>query len=1109
MNMQTNKSGEQKVSVKIGVQTMMWGYSLTTRRLKQVIEEIASTAKSVFHDIKEVGIEFGQKIHHLCYDISGEEIYKVENGELREFLTDNEFDKLKKGELDEERVYLLKKDVCRAERLAEILLDKKFNGTTLPRLTLLGFSGRGSLKKRIDFCRILNEIAKKRFNGDLTPKYFLFYEWSRDGSYKKRAKEAAELGGVPLAFHPLRYGPADKLKQINQKLFDIDKEMKELPNNVPQVKFVPDTAHLWLANKMTLLCDPGALEWIFEDKLNRITAFHLKDWKKTFDSSLRYYSRGFTALGGVGGYLSSYADGKRVEDQQDSDLGKLCKRFYVNPRIETGRWVVFEQDFTVDNTKDTLHQSLEWFRKIHDNVPILLPASENENTCEILPATLLFNEHVPEVAQDMKSKKFDARKRQIINALHYLASDNSIQFGTILQDLCRYLFYGDRTPEHTIASEDAEKRPVHVAIWEISPRISTMVLLNKKENIWKCKFVDHLSPKPSYEIENDTCTGFRIWKLSDLGELSDSWEKYDERWGFFQAYTATPEQLKERLSNLTKEEKKTSCDTVLWIPICNTYNYNQIEARLDIFVNNSELPILTEVQIVEGGTEKVVSFRFGQPGYQDKLEEYLDDLVQNIGSAMEKMWGNAAYQTTSELIDQVEDAQTSEVMLKKLIDTLTSHFKLKQGGGIYYELSKEENLLRKCAPWSSEEDKIADEFDECKIDDPGYQSYVDKDFWVGKDSKGRSWMAFPIFDSTSREDNKEHFPEVFGIIRCCRADGKSFTASDENTAREILADFVPPFLIHYISEHRMKSISFIRHELKCPLVAIKAAIKNIIKEVNDHKLIFSGNRDYGKDIKRHTDIMSSVLDNSVFLGKEVTMDFDNERIPLIGDIVMPAINQGLYVQCSGDKNYLDNQDDKEDEMAAEIRRKISVFCNGYKRNDYIHDSVRVEEWKDILRHGPPSLYIDGARMLQVFFNLLVNAIKYRPQLSDGGINIYLNRLPYGENPFYLNRGSMGPKGYMPDYDQSKWAVEILFCDEGLGIPNNCNELIFKEGFRASNVKNAPKQGGDGLGLWVVRKILKLHKNSEISLIWNGGEFTPGYPTMFRILLAKSLTEPHT
>ena len=1071
---------------------MMWGSRLTTDRLKHVIADIAETVHQIFPDVREIGIEFGQKIHHLCYDISINEIVSVPDDELRKFLTDEEF-----GELTDDKRHDLQKNIRRAAKLADILQDSKYNGIDFPKLTLLGFSARGSLKTRISFCEIL------KINHGLTPKYFVFQQWCE--GYKELAERAAKIGNAHLAFHPFRFGPIDKCKQIDKQLRKIDKELENLPS-VPQVQFVPDTAHLWLANEKIYRCDlntsPNAIKWVFDTMLRRITAFHLKDWKKTFDSSLRYYSRGFTVLGG--GYISSHLDGVE-EAPLKSDLGRFCQRLQRNLEgddqagwdVEKERWVVFEQDFSNNDEKGTLQQSLEWFGHIVDGTPV--PSST-----EILPATQLFNENAPQTAEGVMPKKFDARKRQVINALHYQASHNSKQFATFLQDWCRYLFCGGRTESNAI--NDAEVRPVYVTLWEKSPRISTMVLLNKEETIGMGKPDDLLTAKRSYRVTNDTCTGFRVWKLSDLINPND------EQRVFFNAYSE--EQWAKLFgTNSPVVAEAPRYDTVIWIPICNTYNYNQIEARLDIFVNSAELPTLKEISQEKDGEkdDSKEKFEFGRPGYQHKLEEYLDDLVRNIGSALEKVWGNAAYQTTSDLINKVDRAQTSDAMLKKLIDELTVHFDLKQGGCFYYELSKEEGTLHEYAPWSSNE--IDEEFVECKGGNPGYQAKSDEDFWMediwGKDGKGkdkleRSWMAFPICAPTSREANEEKHSSVLGIIRCFRTNGISFTASDESTVSKMLADFVPLFLIRYVSERRMRSISFIRHELRSPLSAVNTTVENIVREVKNKGWEFHGNKDYGKEIGRYVSMMDSVLANSLFLtGQKITLNFDDQKVQLIKDIVMPAINQSLYLLFSDDK---EESEIRREELAA--RRKISVFCNGYKRGDIVHSLHDEEErrrWNSILGKGPETLYIDAPRLFQVFFNLLVNAIKYRDETSGGGIEIYLNRLPYDDKSLYVNRAGMGPKGYVPEYDPTDWAVEILFCNDGLGIPENCNELIFGDGFRASNIRS--RFTGDGLGLWVCREILRLHNNSKISLVWNGGKFTPGKPTMFRILLHNSLKKP--
>ena len=62
----TEKSS--KIPPKIGVHTMMWGKRLTKDRLIQMLRDIGEVAWSFGY--QKVGIEFGQKIHHLGSQVS-------------------------------------------------------------------------------------------------------------------------------------------------------------------------------------------------------------------------------------------------------------------------------------------------------------------------------------------------------------------------------------------------------------------------------------------------------------------------------------------------------------------------------------------------------------------------------------------------------------------------------------------------------------------------------------------------------------------------------------------------------------------------------------------------------------------------------------------------------------------------------------------------------------------------------------------------------------------------------------------------------------------------------------------------------------------------------
>ncbi|WP_220201750.1 sensor histidine kinase [Reticulibacter mediterranei] len=93
---------------------------------------------------------------------------------------------------------------------------------------------------------------------------------------------------------------------------------------------------------------------------------------------------------------------------------------------------------------------------------------------------------------------------------------------------------------------------------------------------------------------------------------------------------------------------------------------------------------------------------------------------------------------------------------------------------------------------------------------------------------------------------------------------------------------------------------------------------------------------------------------------------------------------------------------------------------------------------------------DKARLLQIFANLLQNAIKYS---SHGGpINVILTQ-------------------YTPSED--KPMIEVRVKDTGIGIPPDAQGRLFERFYRAPNTEGSNVRGV-GLGLYVVAEFLRLH-----------------------------------
>ncbi|MEM9625047.1 MAG: HAMP domain-containing sensor histidine kinase [Pseudomonadota bacterium] len=93
---------------------------------------------------------------------------------------------------------------------------------------------------------------------------------------------------------------------------------------------------------------------------------------------------------------------------------------------------------------------------------------------------------------------------------------------------------------------------------------------------------------------------------------------------------------------------------------------------------------------------------------------------------------------------------------------------------------------------------------------------------------------------------------------------------------------------------------------------------------------------------------------------------------------------------------------------------------------------------------PRTITADSKLLRQVVSNLLSNAIKYSPD----GKHVWV-------------------KGYLDDNDE----IVLSFCDEGVGIPKEELDKLFKRFFRASTSTGI---AGSGIGLNMVQHFMSLH-----------------------------------
>jgi signal transduction histidine kinase/PAS domain-containing protein len=105
---------------------------------------------------------------------------------------------------------------------------------------------------------------------------------------------------------------------------------------------------------------------------------------------------------------------------------------------------------------------------------------------------------------------------------------------------------------------------------------------------------------------------------------------------------------------------------------------------------------------------------------------------------------------------------------------------------------------------------------------------------------------------------------------------------------------------------------------------------------------------------------------------------------------------------------------------------------------------------------------DKVRLLQIFGNLLQNAIKYSP--LGGPITVSISLAPTNDN-------------------DHQCYIEVCIEDKGIGVPKEAQPHLFERFYRAHNIGSSQARGV-GLGLYVVAEFLHLH-NGTIRVESNG------------------------
>lgn len=150
------------------------------------------------------------------------------------------------------------------------------------------------------------------------------------------------------------------------------------------------------------------------------------------------------------------------------------------------------------------------------------------------------------------------------------------------------------------------------------------------------------------------------------------------------------------------------------------------------------------------------------------------------------------------------------------------------------------------------------------------------------------------------------------------------------------------------------------------------------------------------------------------------------------------------------------------DLAREIEGVVGML-------DGDSSAKKVELSYAIGTNVPPYLRGDIARLRQLIFNLVGNAIKFTEQ---GSVRIVI---------------SLAPEGV--ENEAGKIALSTIIIDTGIGIPPEKIHLLFQE-FSQADVSTTRLYGGTGLGLAICKRLVEL-MGGEI-----GVESTPGVGSIF-------------
>lgn len=238
--------------------------------------------------------------------------------------------------------------------------------------------------------------------------------------------------------------------------------------------------------------------------------------------------------------------------------------------------------------------------------------------------------------------------------------------------------------------------------------------------------------------------------------------------------------------------------------------------------------------------------------------------------------------------------------------------------------------------------------------------------------------------------------------RCLQVNATALVEPD-GRRRGMLLVFHDLTRLKQLENTRKDFVANVSHELRTPLSMIKGYVETLIDGAKDDPVVA---KRFLHTIQKHANRLNYLIEDLLTISR---LEFGHVVMNLDRVELAPLVERTL------------------EELGAKARQRSIMLSHSVPAN------LQVKA--------------DADRLLQVFFNLIDNAIKYGKQ---GGA------------------AEVGAKNL-----EEKKSVEVWVKDDGPGIPPEAIERVFERFYRVDRARSR-EQGGTGLGLSIVKHIIQSH-----------------------------------